>query len=57
MSTTDKANNTGQKAKGKVQEKVGGLTGDSEMQAKGKGNQIGSDLKQAAEKVKDAVKH
>jgi uncharacterized protein YjbJ (UPF0337 family) len=57
MSTTDKANNTGQKAKGKVQEKVGGITGDHKMEAKGKGKQVGSDLKQAAEKVKDAVKH
>jgi len=57
MSTIDKANNQGQKAKGAVQEKVGDLTGDRDLQSKGKGNKIGADLKQAGEKVKDALKH
>lgn len=56
MSTTDKAKNEGQLAKGTVQEKAGALTGDHELQAKGKANKVASDVKQAAEKVKDALK-
>ena len=56
MSTADKANNKGQDAKGTVQEAVGNLTGDDELKAKGKGNKVSSDLKQAGEKVKDALK-
>lgn len=57
MSTEDKANNKGQDAKGKVQEVAGKLTGDDELKGKGKANQASSDLKQAGEKVKDALKH
>jgi len=57
VSTADKANNKGQGAKGAVQETVGNLTGDDELKAKGKGNKAASDLKQAGEKVKDALKH
>jgi uncharacterized protein YjbJ (UPF0337 family) len=56
MSATDKANNKGQEAKGAVQEAAGKLTGDSELRSKGKGNRIASDLKQAGEKLKDAIK-
>ena len=57
MSTTDKAKNVAQRAKGTAQEKAGEATGDDEMQAKGKANKVASDLKQAGEKVKDALKH
>jgi uncharacterized protein YjbJ (UPF0337 family) len=56
VSTTDKANNKGQEAKGAVQEKAGQITGDKDLQAKGKGNKAASDIKQAGEKVKDALK-
>jgi uncharacterized protein YjbJ (UPF0337 family) len=57
MSTADKASNKKQDIKGKVQEKVGQATGDDELEGKGKGNQVVSDVKQAGEKVKDALKH
>jgi uncharacterized protein YjbJ (UPF0337 family) len=57
MSTADKASNKKQDVKGKVQEKVGEATGDDELKGKGKGNQVVSDVKQAGEKVKDALKH
>jgi uncharacterized protein YjbJ (UPF0337 family) len=57
MSTEDKASNKKQDIKGKVQETVGNATGDDELKGKGKGNQVASDVKQAGEKVKDALKH
>jgi uncharacterized protein YjbJ (UPF0337 family) len=56
MSTIDKAKNKGQLAKGAVQEKAGDLTGDHELRAKGKADKAASDMKQAGEKVKDALK-
>jgi uncharacterized protein YjbJ (UPF0337 family) len=56
MSTADKANNKGQQTKGTVQEKVGHITGDKDLQARGKGNKAASDIKQAGEKLKDAFK-
>jgi uncharacterized protein YjbJ (UPF0337 family) len=52
----DKAKNTAQNVKGEVKEHVGGATGDERMQAEGKADQAGADLKQAGEKVKDAFK-
>ena len=57
MSTADKASNKKQDVKGKVQETVGDATGDDELKGKGKANQVASDVKQAGEKVKDALKH
>jgi uncharacterized protein YjbJ (UPF0337 family) len=42
--------------KGKVKEGVGKVTGDPELEAEGKGDQVAGNLKQAGEKVKDAVK-
>jgi len=57
MTTTDKANNSAQKAKGKVKETAGKATGNDNLRAEGKVDQIEGDLKQAGEKVKDALKH
>ena len=56
MGLDDKLKNTAQDVKGEVKEHVGGATGDEEMQAEGKGDQAGADLKQAGEKVKDAFR-
>ncbi|MFI6151539.1 CsbD family protein [Kitasatospora sp. NPDC051170] len=56
MGTEDKARNLAQKAHGKAKEAVGKATGDRVVEAKGRAEQMGSDLKQAAEKVKDAGK-
>jgi uncharacterized protein YjbJ (UPF0337 family) len=56
MTATDKAKNTAQKAKGKVKETAGKATGNDNLRAKGKSDQIKGDLKQAGEKVKDAFK-
>lgn len=56
MGTQDKLRNAAEKAQGKVKEAAGRATGDRVVEAEGRGKQIKSDLKQAAEKVKDAGK-
>ena len=56
MATTDKAKNTAQRAKGKVKETAGKVTGNDKLQSKGKVDQKKGDLKQAGEKVKDAFR-
>ncbi|MEV5707741.1 CsbD family protein [Actinoallomurus sp. NPDC052274] len=56
MSAQDKAANTGDKIKGKAKETVGKVTGNEEMEAEGKADQVKGDAKQAGEKVKDVFK-
>ena len=56
MATSDKARNSAQQAKGKVKETAGKDTGNDSLRAKGKADQAKANLKQAGEKVKDAVK-
>ncbi|MQS16866.1 CsbD family protein [Streptomyces kaniharaensis] len=57
MGTADKMRNVAEKALGKAKETAGRATGDRTIESEGRGKQIKSDLKQAAEKVKDAGKH
>ena len=56
MTTADKAHNSAEQAKGKAKETVGKATGNDDLRKKGKSDQMKGDLKQAGEKVKDAVK-
>jgi uncharacterized protein YjbJ (UPF0337 family) len=56
MGLEDKMKNTAQDAKGEVKEHAGGAMGDEKMQAEGKADQAGANLKQAGEKVKDAFR-
>jgi uncharacterized protein YjbJ (UPF0337 family) len=56
MGLKDKAENTGDKLKGKAKEKEGRATGDRQRETQGKADQSKSDLKQAGENVKDAFK-
>jgi uncharacterized protein YjbJ (UPF0337 family) len=56
MSKRDKARNTGQAAKGKAKQATGKATGDPYTEAKGAAEQKKAHLKQAGEKLKDAVK-
>ena len=56
MGTEDKVNNTAQNAEGKVKEATGKATDNESLEAEGKGDQMGANLKQAGEKVKDAFK-
>jgi uncharacterized protein YjbJ (UPF0337 family) len=57
VATTDKAKNTAQQAKGKLKEAAGEATGNKDLRAKGKADQTKANLKQAGEKVKDAMEN
>lgn len=57
MGLDDKLSNAAEDAKGKAKEAVGGATDDEELERQGKTDQAKSDLKDAAENVKDAFKH
>ena len=56
MGFTDKVKNSFQSLSGKGKQRVGGATGNRDMQAKGDVEQANGDVKQAGEKVKDAFK-
>jgi uncharacterized protein YjbJ (UPF0337 family) len=56
MAAVDKAKNTTQSVKGQVKEKVGEATGNDRLRAKGRTDQAKGNLKQAGEKVKDALR-
>ena len=57
MTTTDKAKNTAQQAKGKLKEAAGEASDNDDLRAEGKADQTKASLKQAGEKVKDAFKN
>lgn len=56
MSVGDKMDAAMDKAKGKVKEGVGKMTDNERLVAEGKVDQVKGDVKQAAEKGKDAAK-
>lgn len=56
MGLDDKIGNKGEELKGKAKESTGRATGDEQMEAEGKGDQAGANIKQAGEKIKDAFK-
>ena len=56
MATDDKLRNQGQDLKGKAKESIGRATDDEELEAAGRADQAKSSVKQAGEKVKDAIK-
>jgi uncharacterized protein YjbJ (UPF0337 family) len=56
MAKTDKVKNKAQEAKGKLKEVVGKASGDEGLQSEGKVEKRKANLKQAGEKVKDALK-
>lgn len=53
---SDKLENKGEELKGRAKEALGDVTGNEQWQAEGKAEQAKGALKQAGEKVKDAVK-
>ncbi len=57
MSGKNKVQNKKQDVQGKAKEATGKVTGDRDTELRGKADQAASDVKQAGEKVKDAVKH
>jgi uncharacterized protein YjbJ (UPF0337 family) len=56
MSTEDKAKNAAEKGTGKIKEHLGKATGDETLEAEGQADQAKGNLKDAGEKVKDALK-
>ncbi|HEX7323702.1 MAG TPA: CsbD family protein [Mycobacterium sp.] len=57
MSATDKAKNAADNLAGKAKETTGRIVGNEGLEDEGRQDQAKSDLKNAAEKVKDAFKH
>lgn len=56
MSTADKARDKAQEAKGKVKKGTGKAIDDPVLEGEGKAEEAKGNLKQAGEKVKDAIK-
>jgi uncharacterized protein YjbJ (UPF0337 family) len=56
VATDDKLRNQGEDLKGKAKETIGRATDDEELEAQGRADQAKADLKNAGEKVKDAIK-
>ena len=56
MAIEDKARNTAETARGKAKDVVGRATGNKDMETEGKADQVVGHLKQAGEKVKDALR-
>jgi uncharacterized protein YjbJ (UPF0337 family) len=54
MSTDDKAKNKIDELGGKLKQVIGKVTGDTNMENEGKGDQAKSNFKDAGENVKDA---
>ena len=55
MGKKDKVSNKVQDLKGRVKEKVGSATGNEDLRTKGQTDQTKASLKDAGEKVKDAL--
>jgi uncharacterized protein YjbJ (UPF0337 family) len=51
----NKTRNAAQKAKGQLKEAAGRVTGDERLEAEGRADKTKANLKQAGEKVKDAL--
>jgi uncharacterized protein YjbJ (UPF0337 family) len=56
VGTGDKIDNQADVLKGKVKETAGHVTDEPELEAEGQSDQVKGHVKQAGEKVKDAVK-
>lgn len=54
MGFDDKLENTAQEKMGEAKEAMGKASDDQDLENEGKADQVKGDLKQAAEKVKDA---
>jgi uncharacterized protein YjbJ (UPF0337 family) len=55
VSGTDKIKNRAQEVAGKGKEMVGKHTGNKDLEAEGNADQTKGNLKQAGEKIKDAI--
>jgi uncharacterized protein YjbJ (UPF0337 family) len=57
VGTGDKIDNQAEVLKGKAKEAAGQVADEPELEAEGKGDQAKGNVKQAGEKIKDAVKN
>ncbi|MPQ96638.1 CsbD family protein [Modestobacter sp. I12A-02628] len=57
MSLGDKIKNKADELAGQAKEVVGTVTGNEELQAEGKADQTGAEIKQVGESVKDVFKN
>jgi uncharacterized protein YjbJ (UPF0337 family) len=55
MGLDDKISNKAEEFKGRAKESAGAATGDDDLKAEGQADQASSGIKQAGEKLKDAV--
>lgn len=55
MSFIDKAKHKAEEIVGEVKEKVGDLTGNDQLKAEGKKDQVSGNVKQTGDSVKDAA--
>jgi uncharacterized protein YjbJ (UPF0337 family) len=55
MSALDKAKNKAQELAGQAKEKAGQVIGDEDLQAEGRADQAEAGLKNAGQKIKDAL--
>jgi uncharacterized protein YjbJ (UPF0337 family) len=56
MGADEKFDNKAQEVRGKVKKAVGRAIDDPDLEARGRADQARADIKQAAEKVKDAFR-
>jgi uncharacterized protein YjbJ (UPF0337 family) len=56
MGTGDKMEHKAEELKGKAKEAIGRATDDETLEAEGRTDQMGADVKQAGEKIKDVFK-
>ncbi|PSK65500.1 hypothetical protein B0E53_02557 [Micromonospora sp. MH33] len=56
MGIDDKISNASEEAAGKLKEGTGRATHDERLEAEGRGDQASANVKQAGEKIKDALK-
>ena len=56
MSVADKFHNKAQELRGRAKQKTGEATGNRRLQREGRTDQVKGDLKQAGEKIKDAMR-
>jgi len=57
MSIAKKMAHKAEAVKGSLKKTAGRLTGSRRLRAKGRGDQVKGNMKQAGAKIKDAVKH
>ena len=56
MSFTEKMNNKARELRGRIKRNAGEVTGNRELEAEGRAEEVGGNLRQAGGKVRDALR-